>query len=227
MSAIQRRKRRPNGGHRKDTPDVKIMKSMDSFARSISSIDYQLTQKCSICARPNSQLGSLRPVMKVLEISCHGIPWLLGTIGLLLSVHKPEHLVVLMNLLIGLIGDLIIIAVLKMLVQRERPPLNKSDMFATVSVDNYSFPSGHCSRAIMLAYFFSERVNFEAPILGLIVLWALLVSLSRLLLGRHYLSDVLFGMILGALEFKLLSYYWLSKENCMFVLEPFFAHFHL
>lgn len=101
MSAIQRRKRRPNGGHRKDTPDVKIMKSMDSFARSISSIDYQLTQKCSICARPNSQLGSLRPVMKVLEISCHGIPWLLGTIGLLLSVHKQEHLVVLMNLLIG------------------------------------------------------------------------------------------------------------------------------
>lgn len=101
MSAIQRRKRRPNGGHRKDTPDVKIMKSMDSFARSISSIDYQLTQKCSICARPNSQLGSLRPVMKVLEISCHGIPWLLGTIGLLLSVHKPKHLVVLMNLLIG------------------------------------------------------------------------------------------------------------------------------
>lgn len=114
-----------------------------------------------------------------------------------------------------------------MLVQRERPPLNKSDMFATVSVDNYSFPSGHCSRAIMLAYFFSERVNIEAPILGLIVLWALVVSLSRLLLGRHYFSDVMFGMILGALEFKLLSYYWLSKENCMFFLEPFFAHFHL
>lgn len=128
---------------------------------------------------------------------------------------------------LALIGDLIIIAVLKMLVQRERPPLNKSDMFATVSVDNYSFPSGHCSRAIMLAYFFSERVNIEAPILGLIVLWALVVSLSRLLLGRHYFSDVMFGMILGALEFKLLSYYWLSKENCMFVLEPFFAHFHL
>lgn len=127
----------------------------------------------------------------------------------------------------GLIGDLIIIAVLKMLVQRERPPLNKSDMFATVSVDNFSFPSGHCSRAIMLAYFFSEKVNLEAPILGLIVLWALVVSLSRLLLGRHYFSDVVFGMVLGAVEFKLLSYYWLSQENCMFVLEPFFAHFHL
>ncbi|KAK3088137.1 hypothetical protein FSP39_015225 [Pinctada imbricata] len=227
MSSIQRRKRRANGGGRKDAPDVRLMKTMDSFVRSISAIDNRLTMKCSVCARPTSPLGNLRPLMKALEISCHGIPWLLGTFILLLSLHKPEHIEILMNLFIGLVCDLIIIAVLKVIVQRERPNINRQDMFATISIDNYSFPSGHTSRAVFLAFLFSEKVNLEGPLLGLICLWAVFVTMSRVMLGRHHFSDVLFGVFVGVVEFKLLSRYWLPQDVCMAILEPFFAHFHL
>lgn len=129
--------------------------------------------------------------------------------------------------LLGLIGDFIIIVVFKMLVQRERLSFNKLDMFVIVFVDNYFFFLGYCFRVIMFVYFFLERVNFEVLIFGFIVLWVFLVLLFRFFFGRYYLSDVLFGMIFGVLEFKFLLYYWLSKENCMFVLELFFVYFYL
>lgn len=100
-------------------------------------------------------------------------------------------------------------------------------MFVIVFVDNYFFFLGYCFRVIMFVYFFLERVNFEVLIFGFIVLWVFLVLLFRFFFGRYYLSDVLFGMIFGVLEFKFLLYYWLLKENCMFVLELFFVYFYL
>ncbi|KAK9403795.1 phospholipid phosphatase 6 [Crotalus adamanteus] len=56
---------------------------------------------------------------------------------------------VLLNLLFALILDLVLVAAVKGLVKRRRPVYNKMDMFATVSVDKYSFPSGHATRAAM------------------------------------------------------------------------------
>ena len=100
-------------------------------------------------------------------------------------------------------------------------------MFATVSIDNYAFPSGHATRAAMLAYFFSEKVFFDGATKGLISLWAMFVCMSRVLLGRHHVLDVLLGILIGICEYKILALYWLPQELCLNILEPFFGHFHL
>lgn len=103
MSSIARKKRRPNGSNarNKDLQHQKLIKSVDSFLRSIASFDLRLTKKCSICADTDSSFGNLRPLMKAMEISCHGIPWIVGTILMLLTVHKADHIEILVNLLIG------------------------------------------------------------------------------------------------------------------------------
>ena len=126
-----------------------------------------------------------------------------------------------------LLGDLIIVALVKLLCQRQRPAHNKDDMFATVAIDHYAFPSGHATRAALLAYFFAEKVFSDAATKGLISLWAMFVCMSRVLLGRHHVFDVLFGILIGICEYKVLAFYWLPQQLCLDILEPFFGHFHL
>lgn len=49
---------------------------------------------------------------------------------------------------------------------------------------------------------------FWPPLLA----WAVSVSVSRLLLYRHHILDVLAGAMLGAFEAFLLSILWLGKD---------------
>ncbi|KAK4557909.1 hypothetical protein RGQ29_007596 [Quercus rubra] len=115
------------------------------------------------------------------------------------------------SLLLGLLLDLGLIALIKLLFRRSRPVYNKN-MIAAVSVDHYSFPSGHASRVFFvasIAYFFADD---EANLLNLVVwLWAVLTSLSRVFLGRHFVFDVFAGASLGVLEalfaFRFLRFY--------------------
>ena len=63
---------------------------------------------------------------------------------------------------------------------------------------NYGFPSGHASAAMafVLATALFHRWTRLAS-LGLV--WPLLIALSRMYLGRHFLADVLGGLVVGCL----------------------------
>ncbi|KAL4219473.1 lipid phosphatase [Mactra antiquata] len=187
-------------------------------------LDEEYTCRCAVFADKKSKL---RPFMKLIEISCHGIPWLFGTLVMILSVHQALHVELLINLFYGLVIDLIVIGILKTVFRRSRPQYNEMDMFATVSIDNYSFPSGHASRAGMLACFFVLCVLDSPKWIILAIFWSFVVTLSRVLLGRHHLVDVICGYFTGIFEYLLLAYLWIPKETCMSWLELYFSHFHL
>ena len=83
-----------------------------------------------------------------MQISCHGLPWLFLSIAGLYSIGGPLFL----NLLLALLLDIAVVAVLKAFTRRRRPSYNVDDQYATVKlVDKFSFPSGHATRATMLA----------------------------------------------------------------------------
>ncbi len=66
------------------------------------------------------------------------------------------------------------------------------------TVDSFSFPSGHTSRAIMVACLVAVRFWASYPgLVAMAAIWAVLVALSRVVLGRHYATDVLGGLVLG------------------------------
>lgn len=72
--------------------------------------------------------------------------------------------------------------------------------------DRYSFPSGHTMHAVM----FSVLVAAHTPwLLPVIVPLTLLIAISRVGLGLHYVSDVLAGAALGY-AFALISLYWVG-----------------
>jgi undecaprenyl-diphosphatase len=90
--------------------------------------------------------------------------------------------------------------VLKHFFQRERPPFAKPK-----GPTDWSFPSGHAIRAIVLYGFLAyllvtllpRRGARMAVILGGAAVVAL-VGFSRIYLGKHYLSDVLGSIAFGA-----------------------------
>eukprot|EP00128_Syssomonas_multiformis_P009969 Colp12_sorted_trinity150504_noHs@16816 len=161
-------------------------------------------------------LGSnpiVRLICLFLEYSGHGVPWLIGIVSSFIYTRKSGEMQLLANLFVANIFDLLVIVVLKTLFKRARPAHNSGDMLATVSVDNYSFPSGHTTRSVMIAtgfyVLFADQYGLEYTysILG----WAVAVAISRVLLGRHHVFDVLAGVVVGVCEFFVVhKYFWVS-----------------
>jgi undecaprenyl-diphosphatase len=97
---------------------------------------------------------------------------------------------------VGAIG-LILYKLLKSKTERPRPFAVIDDIrLGAVPLDRYSFPSGHTLHAVA----FTTVVITSYPGLAwLLVPFASLVALSRMVLGLHYPTDVLAGAVLGFL----------------------------
>ena len=88
-----------------------------------------------------------------------------------------------------------IVLVIKFLVRRKRPEGEWGGIYR--KTDPHSFPSGHATRAALLA---TLALAIGPAWFGLLLLiWAPLVILSRVAMGVHYLSDVLAGTLIGVL----------------------------
>lgn len=117
----------------------------------------------------------------------------------------------------GLIYDIMLVAFIKSVTRRNRPPSNKTkEMFLARGPDKFSFPSGHASRAVWVALFFTRWVYPEMFILWKVLLyaWAASVCVSRVLLRRHYILDVFSGAALGFAEVLLSGLLWVGPNAC-------------
>jgi len=99
------------------------------------------------------------------------------------------------------ISSLLLMFGLKHLFARQRPT-NQLLQEAT----NYSFPSGHALMSVtfygLLAYITWHSVKNRPAkwtIIVLLILWILLIGVSRIYLRRHYYSDVMAGFATGFL----------------------------
>jgi YegS/Rv2252/BmrU family lipid kinase len=89
---------------------------------------------------------------------------------------------------------------IKVLVDRVRPPWQNPDEF----LNSMSYPSGHSSSiaafggiVVLLVSMLVRRSNVRRAAYVATLLVVLLVGADRVLLGRHYVSDVIGGYLLG------------------------------
>lgn len=127
----------------------------------------------------------------------------------------------------ALIFDLLVVGLLKVTFRRCRPSHNVMDMFAMPSVDKFSFPSGHATRSTMVALFLCNHILTNAVYMSAVCIWAVSVSVSRILLGRHHIIDVACGVMVGVMAYYAYLNIWISKVVCLKYLDTYFGHIHL
>lgn len=168
-------------------------RAMESFKKIDTNLSYTIYSRVPKTKR-------VRSILKGLEWSCHGIIWL--TVTVILIYCNPKS-VWFQDLLVGLVADIIYVALIKAYFRRRRPTYAKQEDQLTVSVDKHSFPSGHASRAVYFALFAAHLGSISGFIIWF---WSISVVVSRVLLGRHHVFDVIAGSLLGLLEYLLQFY---------------------
>ena len=115
---------------------------------------------------------------------------------LLIAIRGAAAVLPVLQIAIATIVGVVIYKSLKRSLVRERPYIASLDIrLGTAPLDRYSFPSGHTMHATSLTILIGR---VEPALLVLALPFAVLVALSRVILGLHYPSDVLAGAALGA-----------------------------
>jgi membrane-associated phospholipid phosphatase len=96
---------------------------------------------------------------------------------------------------ISIVVQALTVFALKMLIRRRRPSGEWGGIYR--HYDPHSFPSGHATRATMLAVL--GLALGPAWFGWLLVAWAPLVCLARVMTGLHFVSDIFAGIVLGLL----------------------------
>lgn len=114
-----------------------------------------------------------------------------------------------LEVLLSLAITQLVVQILKRTVKRTRP-YDARDRINTfdIKLPDYSFPSGHTTASFTLATVLS--LNNSLWIIPSYI-YASIIGISRVYLGVHYPSDVLFGMVFGITSSIIIHYYIFGK----------------
>jgi undecaprenyl-diphosphatase len=137
-------------------------------------------------------------VKAVTWLGSDGVLWaVIGAAAIVLALRRRWRLAI--YLLVTGAGALVLDPVLKSLAGRLRPVVAHPIAHGTGD----SFPSGHslgsivCYGAVLLVFLPAARGRWRTAFIAVVVALAALIGISRILLGVHYLSDVVGGWAVG------------------------------
>ena len=151
----------------------------------------------TLCQRLNRMgyYSAIRHFFRVISRLGDGIFWY-GLALLTIGFNGLEGLAVVAHITVTGLVCIGLYSQLKNRLVRKRPFISFSNIKAhTAPLDLYSFPSGHTMNAVNFAFLFCW---FYPALAALVIPFAILVALSRVILGMHYPTDVLVGTLLGA-----------------------------
>lgn len=140
----------------------------------------------------------LTPIMKLMSAlgDYMGVFWIMFSI--MLIVIPKTRKIGLISLCSVFLSIIINNGIIKSLVGRERPFYHIPELIVIGNNHtSFSFPSGHTGRAFASAVVIYRKSPFKYGC-WLIIL-ASLIGYSRLYLGVHYPTDVIFGIVSGIL----------------------------
>ncbi|KAH0535308.1 phospholipid phosphatase 6 [Cotesia glomerata] len=188
-------------------------REIPSGLKKILDLDVYLTNAFVKKVENFMPMKQLKMHYRALEISAHTIPWLAGWLAFIWIINSKDLYQMQVNLFIGLLIDIVNVAVIKAATRRRRP--SKNDDPFEMGPDKYSFLSGHASRVAFLTYFFIYLWPVPIMFVPSLLAWSTAVCLSRVLLKRHYILDVLGGVCLGIFQGIFLSLIYLERDTCI------------
>lgn len=163
-------------------------------------IDHYELSLCLLCNRAGSRRNVERLFVVVSRLG-DGVFWY-GLIAALPFIYGPGALRVSLRLALTGVVCVLVYKTLKSTMVRQRPfILHKDIRRGTAPLDLYSFPSGHTLHAVA---FSSVSVSYYPGLVWLVLPFAALVAMSRVVLGLHFPSDVAAGAVIGLLLARLI-----------------------
>jgi undecaprenyl-diphosphatase len=157
---------------------------------SLLELDARLSGRLRVAEKP----GALRTLATILAHSGDSWFWAVG-LALIYLIPNPDAKQWALTELVWISILALVVMAIKFTVRRRRPEGEWGGIYR--STDPHSFPSGHAARSFLIA---TIAIMFGPLWVGLILLaWAFMVSLSRVAMGVHYLSDVVVGAIVGVI----------------------------
>uniref|UniRef100_A0A1A9WEV7 Phosphatidic acid phosphatase type 2/haloperoxidase domain-containing protein n=1 Tax=Glossina brevipalpis TaxID=37001 RepID=A0A1A9WEV7_9MUSC len=190
---------------------VKSKRQKSKFLQFILAKDEIITSKFVPFMLKFEPLKAIQVHSKALELSCDGIVWLTIWTAFIWLASKKSLYQMQINLLFGLILDIIITALIKAAVRRRRPSVTKN-VLSTIGPDKFSFPSGHASRSVFITAFFIIVHPIYPIFWPPLMVWCFCVCISRLLTKRHFILDSICGSLLGLMEVFIISLLYISEE---------------
>ena len=169
-----------------------------SYLKSGSAFKYFDSVELSVCVFFNriSRWENIRKFFAAISRLGNGVFWYVLMLVITISDYPTGGVAALHMGIVALVG-VIIYKILKTQMVRQRPYIQWEQIKnGTAPLDLYSFPSGHTLHAVSFSYV----ALFYYPLLAwLLIPFAMLVALSRVILGLHYPTDVFVGAFLGFL----------------------------
>src|SRR5215468_4649916 len=165
----------------------------------------------------------VRLIRGVTWLGSDGVLWtVVGVLALVLAIRRRWRLAA--YLVVTSAGALVLDPVLKDLVGRLRPTVAHPIAHGTGN----SFPSGHslgsiiCYGAVLLVFLPATSGRWRTAFRATMITLVALIGLSRLLLGVHYVSDVIGAWAIGIAWIGLTTYAFevLRRESGRPVTEP-------
>lgn len=124
-----------------------------------------------------------------------GVIWYALILGIAVLGGERGRQAALHMALVGLLAAALY-RVLKRWTRRPRPFRSHDGIVAHIApLDEYSFPSGHTLHAVSFSL---VAIAWYPSLLPVLAPLALLIAISRVVLGLHYPSDVIVAMLIGA-----------------------------
>lgn len=152
--------------------------------------DAEISQKLRVAERE----GPLRRLALFIGHTGDSWYWGLLLLAVILFAGPAYRYWASVSLIAVFIGAALVLTI-KFTFKRRRPEGDMGMIYR--KTDPHSFPSGHAVRSLMLGVI---SLGIAPPWLGiLLIFWAPLVGIARVMIGVHYVSDVLAGWLLGIL----------------------------
>lgn len=144
--------------------------------------DVVFSRKLAYCGHPATSTSTwssffARLTCKLLEFSGHGVPWFLFAGSQVMTAIRRENIEFWTNVFygtvlmrkknstfwqfflcsLGLVVDIAFVGIAKSVFRRPRPVYATQANHHRVNPDQFSFPSGHATRVVMLAVIFCSR----------------------------------------------------------------------
>ncbi|MFW0791469.1 phosphatase PAP2 family protein [Gordonia sp. CPCC 205333] len=139
------------------------------------------------------------------------IPLTIIVVAVVIGLSIRRHYATAVLVGAGSLSGYLLMVALKAIFGRERPP----EPDRLIDIGNHSFPSGHSMMSAVCyglfavaAFHLSSWVREHRWIIGTAPALAVLIGVSRIYLGVHWLTDVLAGWGIGALWVALCLVIW-------------------